>query len=85
MRALAGCKSGNIYGLPVSGHAEATSLFSFGPTPGGNDLISGGSYGIEASTIGTLVLVVATLIAYAWLRRRATSPVAAETPEHATT
>ncbi len=44
---------GNIYGLPVSGNAEASSLFAFGPAAGSSDLVSGGDFGVEASLVGT--------------------------------
>ena len=60
---------GNIFGVPVSGHAEASSLFAFGPAEGSSDLLSGGDFGIEASLAGTVVLVVALVIAFAAYRR----------------
>lgn len=62
---------GNIYGLPVSGHPYATTLLTIGPAKGSNDLITGGNYGVEASIIGTAVLVAGLIIAYVYYRRQA--------------
>ncbi len=61
---------GNIYGVPVSGNPEPTSLLTFGPTEGSNALLSGGSFGIEASLVGTVLLVVGILITLVALRRK---------------
>jgi membrane protease YdiL (CAAX protease family) len=60
---------GNIYGVPVSGDPKANSLLAFGPTSGSNDLITGGAFGLEASLIGSVVLVVALAIAFGAYRR----------------
>jgi hypothetical protein len=64
---------GNVFGLPVSGIAEATSLFSFGPARSSSDALSGGAFGLEAGLIGTVVLVVATVVAFVLFRRTADS------------
>lgn len=61
---------GNIYGLPVSGSAEANSLFAFGPAEGSSTLLTGGDFGVEASLIGTAILVVALIISFAFYRRQ---------------
>lgn len=57
---------GNVFGVPVSGNPEPTSFFTFGPTPGSRELVSGGDFGIEASLVGTallVILIVGTLLA----------------------
>jgi hypothetical protein len=61
---------GNVFGLPVSGHPRATSLFSIGPAEGSSDLMSGGDFGVEASLTGLIVLLVALLIAWKAFRDR---------------
>ena len=63
---------GNVFGLPVSGNVYATSLWSFGPAEGSNEVLTGGNFGVEASMIGTVILVVALAIAYRSYRRVAT-------------
>ncbi len=60
---------GNIFGIPVSGNPTASSLLDFGPTQGSNDLVTGGTFGLEASLIGTLILVIALAIAFTAYRR----------------
>lgn len=70
---------GNVYGLPVSGHAEATSLLTFGPATGSADVLTGADFGLEASLIGTAVLTLATAVALIRFRRRI-GAVAAEEP-----
>ena len=75
---------GNVFGLPVSGNPEATSLFSFGPATGASDALSGGDFGLEASAIGSVILAVAIAVAFVRLRRRAaaaqSSPESLATP-----
>lgn len=53
---------GNVFGLPVSGNAEGTSFWNFGPAQGSNVAITGGNFGVEASLMGTAVLTLALLI-----------------------
>ena len=48
---------GNVYGLSVSGTSQKDSILALNTT--GNDLISGGQFGPEASVIVTFVLSVA--------------------------
>lgn len=60
---------GNVFGVPVSGNPEPTSIFSFGPTAESNELVSGGTFGIEASLVGTALLAVAIAVAWVALRR----------------
>ncbi|MEZ5115582.1 MAG: CPBP family intramembrane glutamic endopeptidase [Candidatus Nanopelagicales bacterium] len=60
---------GNIYGLPVSGNTEASSLFAIGPASGSSDLMTGGDFGVEASIVGTVILLIACAIGYTYLRR----------------
>ena len=71
---------GNIYGLPVSGNAEANSLWAFGPGKGSHDLVSGGDFGLEASLVGTLVLAIATVVAVILYRRQETRRTATTSP-----
>jgi uncharacterized protein len=61
---------GNIFGLPVSGHPEGTALWNFGPAPGSSVLLTGGAFGVEASLVGTGILLVALGCAMAFYRRR---------------
>lgn len=61
---------GNIYGLPVSGNPEASSWFAFGPKPGSSDLVTGGDFGVEASIVGTVILVVAVVVSYLYYRQQ---------------
>jgi membrane protease YdiL (CAAX protease family) len=68
---------GNIFGLPVSGNPEGTSLWNFGPANGSNALITGGNFGVEASLIGTTVLVVALAVVMVLYRRKAADRAAA--------
>ncbi len=60
---------GNVFGLPVSGNPEASSLWSFGPASGSHSLLTGSDFGVEASLVGTAVLVVVTLFAVVRYRR----------------
>jgi len=60
---------GNVFGVPVSGSPEPTSFFTFGPTRGSRELISGGDFGIEASLVGTALLIL-LLAGTALLMRR---------------
>jgi uncharacterized protein len=71
---------GNIYGLPVSGNGEANSLLDFGPKAGSSDLITGGDFGVEASIVGTAILLVATVIAFVYYRRKDAERAAAQAP-----
>lgn len=61
---------GNVFGLPVSGNPEGTSLLDFGPVSGSSDLVTGGDYGVEASLVGTAVLLVALAVAVGYFRRQ---------------
>lgn len=70
---------GNIFGIPVSGNPTASSLFDFGPTQGSNDLVTGGTFGLEASLIGTLILVIALAVAFLSYRRIEAQRLAAAT------
>lgn len=60
---------GNIFGLPVSGHSESTSLFTIGPARHSTAALSGGTFGLEASLLGTVVLAAATVVAFVLFRR----------------
>jgi uncharacterized protein len=71
---------GNIYGVPVSGNPEASSILGLSPTAGSSDLLTGGSFGIEASLSGSVVLVIALVIAIAAYRRK-DAERAAQVPE----
>ncbi len=73
---------GNVLGLPVSGTAKGVSLFGLGPAEGSSDLVSGGDYGLEASIVGSVVLIVATIVAWRAFsaRRPAEEDVVEPTP-----
>lgn len=60
---------GNIFGLPVSGHPEGTSLWNFGPATGSNDLWTGGAFGVEASLVGTILISILVLVSFVQLRK----------------
>ena len=65
-----------LLGIPVSGHRDTGLLIS---TPHGADLLSGGSFGIEASIIPiiiSIVLTVAMLVARNRNQRRKSRPLA---------
>lgn len=63
---------GNVFGLPVSGNAKATSFLSLGPADGSAGIVSGGDFGLEGSIAGSVVLVIALVIAWkAFSSRRA--------------
>ncbi|HBT94782.1 MAG TPA: hypothetical protein DEB24_01105 [Coriobacteriia bacterium] len=53
---------GGIFGINVSGTVQSESIFAFTPVAGA-DLISGGSFGMEAGLAATAVLVVALMAA----------------------
>lgn len=72
---------GNIFGIPVSGNPTASSLFDFGPTQGSNDLVTGGTFGLEASLIGTLILVIALASSFTSYRRAEAQRAAESSPE----
>jgi hypothetical protein len=69
---------GNIYGLPVSGTPEASSWFAFGPTAGSSDIVSGGDFGVEASIVGSAILVVAVIVSFTYHRREEAQRTAGE-------
>lgn len=60
---------GNIFGIPVSGGAYDVTVFTFGPTDGAADVLTGGDFGIEGGLAATVVLVVATSVSYRYYRR----------------
>ena len=62
---------GNVFGLPVSGNTEGTSLWNFGPAQGSNVAITGGNFGVEASLMGTAVLTISLVVAVWSYRTRA--------------
>jgi membrane protease YdiL (CAAX protease family) len=60
---------GNIFGLPVSGHPEGTSLWNFGPASGSSDLWTGGAFGVEASLVGTILISILVVVSFLQLRK----------------
>lgn len=58
---------GVVFGLPVSG-LRIFETFAHG-TAHGPRWLTGGSYGIEASATGTVIIVVATLVLLYWWKR----------------
>ena len=75
----AGCNyfQRNILGVPVSGNAEANSLFAFGPAKASSDLLTGAGFGVEASLVGTVILAVAVVISQVYYRPREATRAAA--------
>ncbi len=75
---------GNVFGIPVSGHAKEVSLWAFGPEPGTSAFLTGGDYGVEASLYATIVIAILTWFTYRYYRRteaqRPATPV--PTPEY---
>ncbi len=59
---------GNIFGLSVSGTKDKTSLMNFDTV--GNELFSGGEFGIEASVILTLILALFIVLQLNYLLMR---------------
>jgi len=59
---------GCFFGINVSGISEFSTSSIFITTENGNDLISGGNYGIEGGLACTLSLIVSTVIIYASLK-----------------
>lgn len=70
------CFHAGVFGLPVGGFTQPSSLLSLGPMPGTSTLIGGGHFGLETGLLATVLLGVATVIAY--LRLRRTTKVAAD-------
>lgn len=61
---------GNLYGISVSGlPPDAASLLFFKPAEGAPVWLTGGSFGVEASLLAVIVLLVAAVIAYVSFRR----------------
>ncbi len=65
----------NIYGLAVSGIPPRTNaLFFLEASPGAPDWLTGGENGTEGSLIATVMVTMATLVAFlAWRRRGSTT------------
>ncbi|QYM74737.1 CPBP family intramembrane glutamic endopeptidase [Leucobacter luti] len=70
---------GNLFGVAVSGNAAADSLFTITSSGSTNELISGGSFGLEGSLVTTAVYLIGVAIAWrVWRARRGhdeTTPV----------
>lgn len=67
---------GNLFGVAVSGGTTADSLFTTTEMLGANQLVTGGSFGVEGSLVTTVVYLIGIIVAWrAWRSRR----VAAET------
>ena len=60
---------GSILGIPVSNIPKTVSIWAFGPTEGAPQWLTGGSFGIEASVAGTVVLASAMIWSYFYYRR----------------
>ena len=58
---------GNVFGVKVSGNPVDVSVMSFGPK--GADLISGGDFGIEGSSVTTIVLCILCVVVTLWKRK----------------
>lgn len=60
---------GNVFGIPVSGHAKDVSLWAFGPAPDTSAFLTGGEYGVEVSLYATIVIAVLVWFTYRYYRR----------------
>jgi hypothetical protein len=60
---------GNIFGMSVSGHESAPGLFTV-ELPEGSEILTGGSYGIEAGVITTAAALVLIAISLVIIRKR---------------
>ena len=69
---------GNLFGIPVSGHAVHVSIFHLAPDASVSTLLTGGEFGVEASAVTTLVLALAAYAAYRWWSVGASSTPAPE-------
>lgn len=72
---------GNLFGVAVSGQPVSDSFFTFSATPGSNDLITGGAFGIEGSLVASIVFLAGIALTWkAWQKRRALeAPVSSPT------
>lgn len=61
---------GNVYGVPVSGMDLQATLLRTPPVPGSENLLTGGSFGVEGSLITTMVLAAGTVVAFLVFRSR---------------
>ena len=55
---------GNIYGLSVSGNSENWSVLNFVNTETANQLINGGTFGIEGSIFMTIIMIFGIAVIY---------------------
>ncbi len=63
---------GNFFGVAVSGQQVSDSVFTYSPSAGSTDLITGGAFGIEGSLVTTFVFAAGTVIFWnAWKKHRA--------------
>lgn len=60
---------GNVWGSAVSGFTVDTSLFRLVPSTNAGDLLSGGAFGLEASILVSIVLIVGIVVAHRAYRR----------------
>lgn len=59
---------GNVFGFPVSGNVFGTKVIAI--EQGGNQLITGGSFGPEAGLIGIAAILLGTVAVVLWVRWR---------------
>lgn len=59
---------GSVFGFKVSGENFFSSFITL--SINGNELINGGSFGFEASIVCTVLLLIATIMVYLYLKKR---------------
>ena len=64
---------GPVIGIEVSGMVLPTTLFT--ATVVGNDLLTGGAFGIEGSILTTIIGVIGCVILHVLIQRKRTQPV----------
>lgn len=62
-------RPGNLFGIPVTGHAKEVSIWAFGPESGASALFTGSDYGVAASIVATILIVLLLWPAYRHYRR----------------
>jgi len=67
---------GNIFGISVSGHEVSPSIFAV-QIPEGNQILSGGTYGIEANIITTFITLGIIIVSLLIIRKRKQTAAAA--------
>lgn len=75
---------GNLFGVSVSGHEIADSVFSYSAQPGSIDLLTGGNFGLEGSLVTTVAYLIGIVITWRVLQKKRAAGAAAAQPVPAT-